>query len=293
MRSILLFTCICLVFLSHAQEFPSKSSKWYYTNNGGEAAANTFLWLVKYEKDSVINGDAARVLKTYTNPAYGLLNEYIFKYSNDSVYGLNTHGKWGLLYVYSAAVGDTMEIMDFYSGTNQTYPYVVDSVIPVLYGSVYLKHFYTHSISIPQVDLTHRSYVERIGEEFFYPLIKGAMILEHAVIRCYVDSTVSIQINYTGTCDQGNPYSVNEISNEEFFSVFPSLTDGPVSIRVNSSNGFMVSVFNCLGKIILSRDVQNLKEVTVQMPDNIGNGVYFVRVESQSFVRTVKIILER
>ena len=293
MRTCLLFFSICLVMQTNAQEFPLKSAKWYYTNNGGHAAANTYLWTVQYEKDTIINGDLARVLRAGPNPAYGLDEEYIFKYSNDSVYALTRSGKWGLLYVFSANVGDTMVITDFYVSPEASHPFVVDSILTEVYGSTNLKHFYTHCTEVPGLNFCERSYTERIGENFFYPIMTGSIIPEHAEIRCYVDSSVTAQLNYTGPCNQGNPYAVQEISTEPIFDLYPSLTGGTIYIRSNSNENFSISVFDCLGNLVINESFGNQDESSLTIPLSAENGLYVVRIDAQTGRSTQKIILYR
>ena len=278
---------------TNAQEFPLKSAKWYYTNNGGHAAANTYLWTVQYEKDTIINGDLARVLRAGPNPAYGLDEEYIFKYSNDSVYALTRSGKWGLLYVFSANVGDTMVITDFYVSPEANHAFVVDSILTEVYGSTNLKHFYTHCTEVPGINFCERSYTERIGENFFYPLMTGAIIPEHAEIRCYVDSSVTAQLNHTGPCNQGNPYSVNEISNESMFEIYPTITNRTFYIHSNSMEPVSISVFDYQGKLVKIENYMHQTEMSLTMPNKAENGLYVVRIESGNNRLTQKIILNR
>lgn len=103
MKKILIVSILlCFGLLGYSQTFPLKSSKWYYANNGGSQPPNSTLRIVQYEKDTVVNDTLSQMLS----------NGLIFYSEKDSVFYYNPdQNRFGLLYDYSAEVGDTIELI--------------------------------------------------------------------------------------------------------------------------------------------------------------------------------------
>ena len=290
MRIVILLSTLFTVFQAGAQSFGLKSSVWHYTNNGGTAPENTWLWTVDFKNDTMLSGENGRHFVTRGNADYGLLPEYYFQLSGDSVMAYNA-GQWHLLYNFAASAGDTLKIIDMYTATIQYMTFLVDSVVPVQISGTVLDRFYLHTVDSSQGKFQDGYYTERIGASGFYPY-RGSTIPEYAVIRCYSDTDMTLQINYSGPCDAGNPYSVQEV-NEAPLIIQPNPTSGFIEVNFPHPVEGLMEVLDASGRFLHSQEFSTKKTLSVMLPNELTDGLYMIKFSYGSTVQSSMVLLKR
>jgi len=278
-KLIALSLIVCQTIIGYAQEFPLKSSKWHYSNTGGMAPKDVYLEIIQYEKDTVVFGVAAGKLSKstviYLNN--NLSDNLVFYYRNDSVFAIDqTANTWGLLYDFTAKSGDTIILTNFESPTSSAYEIIIDSVIPILYDTVSINRFYNHPTD-NSWGFLNGYYEERIGATNFFPFYDEGIIPEHDYVRCYMDSTISIN-NSTISCNEGNPFGVEEFNGRTEISIYPNPTKGDLIIETSLNGFYTVDIYNILGSKILTIDF-NGKYFEMDL-STFESGLYFVQLSS-------------
>ncbi len=91
---------------------------------------------------------------------------------------------------------------------------------------------------------------------------------------------------------------VNEISNDINVSVFPTIVNDQVhlSYNLNNSQAINISLIDATGKVCETlfdgRQNEGRQDLTLNMSSAHGNGVYFIRVNSQGFNTVKKIFIQ-
>ena len=264
-----------------AQSFPLKSSKWYHTNNGGIQPPNSTLTIYEYAKDTTINDTIGRMLS----------NGLVFYTKNDTVYYYNTkQNKFGLLYDFSAKVGDTLEIsMSPYLPTEEmSFKVVIESVIEEIYSNDTLKKFMTDPVN-PDFHFEDNYYMTRIGSFGFLPTW-GISIPEGDYLKCYMDS--SIYINYSGIPCDSVVTEIDERNTTKAFSIYPNPTNGELRITPNFYIDYSISIYNNLGNLIFKDKYLDSEERIIDI-SSYSSGIYHILIISEKkIIITKKIIVE-
>ncbi len=263
------------------QSFPLKSSKWYHANNGGAQLTNSTLTIFEYVKDTTINDTLGRMLS----------NGLVFYTNRDTVYYYNTkQDRFGLLYDFSAKVGDTLEISmppDLPS-QNLSFKVVIESVTEEIYSDDTLLKFQTDPIN-PDFHFENNTYMTRIGSFGFLPTW-GVSIPERDYLKCYEDS--SIYINYSGIPCDSVVTGIHEKNVTARFLIYPNPTKGEIRISPDNYNSFSIQIFDCLGKMVLEDKKDSGSEKTIDI-STFASGIYQIRIINDRRLLTIqKIILE-
>lgn len=171
MMRILFVICLCLPFLSYAQQtFAPVGAEWWYSGNYYDYIAEqsydrfnpappNYTWVTHVQSvgDTVIAGISCRHLvcsdkvRMATNPdsirSGG--NRSVFVYDNTDtvfVYSGNA-GRFIPLYIFNVSAGDTVCLSGLFNWLGDTtFCYVVDSIRMALYDTSHLKTYYTHTL---------------------------------------------------------------------------------------------------------------------------------------------------
>ncbi len=89
-----------------------------------------------------------------------------------------------------------------------------------------------------------------------------------------------------------SPSAINGIENVNNIQLYPNPANGELNINIGQyTREYSITVFNNLGQIVLNK--LNLTDNNVLNLNEFSNGVYFVRVEGDSFSFTEKVILQK
>ena len=280
-RQKLIFILLILSSSLLGQSFPLKSSKWYHANNGGSQPPNSTLTIFEYVKDTTINDTVGRMLS----------NGLIFYTQNDTVYYYNTkQNKFGLLYDFSANVGDTLEIsMSPYVPTEElSFKVVVESVTQEIYSNDTLLKFLTDPIN-PDFHFEDNIYMTRIGSFGFLPTW-GVSIPEGDYLKCYMDS--SIYINYSGIPCDSLVTGMDEKNMTNGFSIYPNPTKGELRIIPINYVDYSISIYNNLGKLIFKDNYVDREERIIDI-SSYSSGIYHILIICEKkTIMTKKIVVE-
>jgi len=263
------------------QTFPLKSSIWYHANNGGSSAPNSTLTKIEYDKDTLISGVQGRMLT----------NGLVFYSKNDSVFYYNTkQNKFGLLYDFTAKVGDTVTIsMPPNITTSLTsFEIVIDSITIEKYSNDTVLKFLSTPVN-PDYHFEDNIYRTRIGAFNFLPTF-GVSIPEGDYLKCYQDSKISIN-NTTIPCDSVIT-NVNSESSQIDFKVFPNPVNDELNIRLSSEIDYSIRLFNSNGKLLIQQKFTNSDRAQVLI-SSLESGVYILLGDiNQKHIIPKKIIIE-
>lgn len=100
---------------------------------------------------------------------------------------------------------------------------------------------------------------------------------------CFGSDTIIIEYLYDG---------IDEINDNQLFTVYPNPTDGKFYLNTtyNSTNS-LIQIYDVNGKIIFSEVENNLKNHEIELSEN-SKGIYFVKIISDEFVITKRLILK-
>ena len=84
-----------------------------------------------------------------------------------------------------------------------------------------------------------------------------------------------------------NGLSIIDIEKDGFL-IAPNPTSGPLKISFSNQNKLCnIQLFNAMGQIVLEKELLNSQVVSL---DNLSNGIYFYKIESNKGAQTGKII---
>ena len=110
----------------------------------------------------------------------------------------------------------------------------------------------------------------------------------HDIIYAYTDPVTGCTANTNGTIEVDICTGISKIPDLTFAKVFPNPTMGIVTIE--SSADASIEVLNAQGIVILSAHTNKNATTTLDL-ENQTDGIYFVRVLSQSGIATHKVNL--
>ncbi len=266
--------------LSSYQNFPLKSSKWYYSNNGGDIPPNSTLSIFEYEKDTIINDTLATELN----------NGIIFYYHNDSVFYFNQEQqKFGLVYVFSAMTGDTIEICAPPSELSdmKTFNILIDTVVNQLHNGEILKKYHTKSLN-SGFRFEHDYYSERIGAIYFLPIF-GYSFPEADYLKCYEDS--SIYINYSSIPCDSLVSNIHEVKRQGDYIIYTDPSNGNIEIRSNGNETVNIEIIDLAGRILYS-EAFDLDRIVLNKPIT-ESGIFLIRIrKGKSIIAIEKVFLK-
>lgn len=278
-RALVTISIVMISAMIYSQSFPLKSSKWYYTNNGGTQPPNSTLKIVEYEKDTVIS-DIQSVKLT---------NGYVFYSHNDSVFYFNPdQSRFGLVYDYSAQVGDTIELITPAGTTSDklTFKIKIDSITKRIYSNDTVIH-YCHTSLDSDFHFENNVYMTRIGAYNILP-DWGNSIPEGDYLKCYEDS--SVYINYSNIPCDSVVTGLANLYNDKI-EIYPNPAHNELIIDSELMENSIFEIYDGLGRLML-RDKMITKSETIDI-SHLGPGFYYVRIDVIDKISIVRTILIR
>ena len=279
-KSLLLTVFLSLNMMIFAQSFPLKSSRWYYSNNGGNQPPNSSLKIIEFEKDTVINDTLSRKLS----------NGLMFYSEKELVYFYNSEqNRFGLIFDFNAKPNDTLTIIapPNIPSEKLLFKVKIDSVKKKVYSNDTIVKFYNTSLD-PDFHFENNVYMTRIGAYGFLPQY-GFSIPEGDYLKCYEDS--SLYINYSGIpCDSVVTGTVITKLNGRF-SIFPNPATNEIFISNELKENLQIEIFDNIGKLYFQTRLHDNEE-RIDISELIS-GIYFIRIEKENGeFFTMKLIVE-
>ncbi len=100
---------------------------------------------------------------------------------------------------------------------------------------------------------------------------------------CQNSSFVTINVN---PCT-----SINELESSNVVSLFPNPTSGSFTVYMQGESDKEVIVYNSLGKIVHSKFIESNEKIMLDIGD-LSEGIYLVRIKTNSLMITKKIVKE-
>ncbi len=85
---------------------------------------------------------------------------------------------------------------------------------------------------------------------------------------------------------------VDEVTKDESILIFPNPTTGFITIDVKDQLSFEVIIADLTGKVIYTELAKNVRQLRVNI-GNYDNGIYLLKIKTDDFVYTRKIVFER
>lgn len=292
MKLSLYLTTILIIFQvtqSLAQDFAPIGAEWYYSSSAyGAAPTGSEYYYFFAEKDTIINDyDLRKIKRIYCNYQGDSLEvaPYFIHQSNDSVSLYNDDDdSLYRLFVFNTSQGDTLTLdvpWDSYTWGGPTYRVVIDTIVSETYDGVEFDKYILEQID--DFGWFCEFYLDKVGGyEWFLPLGMGIIPEADGPIRCYHDNEVDINFS-SQDCDYRIIVnSINDLSADRF-----ELSPNPTSDFIQIKSGLRINnieVIDNTGKVILqtSKSLINI--------ESLKNGVYFIRIYSDTDTITKKII---
>ena len=93
-----------------------------------------------------------------------------------------------------------------------------------------------------------------------------------------------------------NVLSVEEFDAEKVFAIFPNPADNEITIQSTSNvlkNGASIQLFDMLGRIVKENKFDSSLEQEKVDVSNLNEGVYLLKIASENFSTTKKIVIKR
>lgn len=161
---------------------------------------------------------------------------------------------------------------------------------------------FSPSVSVPANQLVYYGLAQTANATAYYPL--GTYTNDYLTTSYYTTSLtggaqtlvssnlgqMGIELNLTGTCALGVE-SLEPIDNN--LTVFPNPASSILSVKLNSfNNNTSFEVYNSIGQLIITtKKIDNNKfEINVA---SLTKGVYFLKVNDNNKISSVKFVVER
>lgn len=249
---------------------------------------------IKYTKDSVIDGQAVKVLEKtrhgYDHPASQFKTRYLgneYTYMENNVVYFYRHNQFYTLYDFNATASGSWEV----SGDNEagepghpcdkTGLIQVDSVETTSINSMMLKTLYVHRGDTS--DWTVGSPItERIGSHgYMFPEAYMCMLdaNEGGQLRCYYDDSFGTYNTSTKACN----FIVgigDEVAAKGAIQAYPNPATTKVTVELPGEGParYTITVISVTGQALQTLTTSQ-RQQTIDL-SNLENGVYLIRVKS-------------
>ncbi len=309
MRIIILLSLTLFSLASLAQDqFAPVGAKWYY-----RPATTIPYWareeamLIESNRDTIVNGLDARVLRRHEGTVYPdgsssfrPYDEFLVRGDSSAIWFFDTvNHEFYKHHDFTLEPGDSLVVQDsanyrgiFYPG--DFYTAIVDSVeTEVINGVAYRRNEYLYTIGnfAYFAVFVHDQWVDEpyayqfIGgrHEFFYRFQHFTVNHDSSVpyeLVCYVDEFRSVQF-YPQFCNL-SVLSTPEYSGKSIH-LYPNPTDDFVQISgVTGSN--KVEIYSIAGKLMLTQTIFSEENIDVS---SLTAGVYIIRVGAGSHQKLI------
>ncbi len=288
-RSTALLLVLAFPIYCSSQNWADNHSIWHY-----EQINITPPYYEDYIKfstigDTVILGDVAKIIKEESFSVNGIASSknIYMKSDTSKVYlYVPSINSYKLIYDFSAAVGDTIDVYCRDAHEDSTIRVVIDSLSFVEIDSVQLKVQYTH-----QYSLTNTEYymggeiIENIGwKDFMFPLHSFADPPYGGALRCYQNDTIGLIKFSNIDCDYIST-NITETVHPESVQIFPNPTKGTIKIQIK--NIIEVKITDLTN----GRCIYNGKENSIDL-SNQQSGIYIIQLTTDKGIIIDKIILK-
>jgi hypothetical protein len=116
--------------------------------------------------------------------------------------------------------------------------------------------------------------------------------IDSAQYACYIDFMTMTRVISAAPCTF-TPVGIEESSNLINYKVYPNPTNNNVTLKYNLSNteNVQISIVDIYGKIIKNITVINKQSISKNIDlTNISSGIYFVKLQGETFNKLVKVI---
>lgn len=304
---LILFTG-ALTHLCYAQEFAPLNAEWHFQKWSINDDNFIDYYSAKAERDTVLNGNYATILTYKENGTIIPDAEVIIREENRKVYFYEDNS-FKLLYDFNLAVGDTLTFnvpqnFYYYDISCGAYPdssvlhlaqVKIDSISPHMFDNQTLDVFYTTPIydnSGQYFSWELGTIVERIGSYggLFGFSTTQCLGGDWGHFRCYSDSILTYYLsvedcNYTTT-------GINNVTDKLPVSVYPNPATNTITIEttLRQNTSLLTVIKNTLGQIVYTlndKAISGLYKKTIDI--NLGQGIYFLTLQTDQGLRTSKI----
>lgn len=307
MKKYILFLFLASFTLnSFSQTTPwiQSGATWFYQWDCGWMKRNN---KIEYVRDSILYGKTCQVLKTtqsnYTaSPPIGLISTQIYEnytYSNgDTVFYL-VDTTFAVLYNFGALPGDTWNLgvdSNAYDCTNSIVK--VDSISSMIISSNPHRVLFVSDSANSPVAITG-TIIEHIGSmTYLFPtgrVCDTFAIVEYCLIgfACFSDSLESYPVIPPGDCE--NPFTIGINENEQHTNeilISPNPADNQISVSWNNFESTILSVYNILGELFISKDVNQITNITINISE-LTPGVYFIYLKNKKGLSEVNRFVKK
>jgi len=302
MKSILLFASLSLSVFAKSQTnvyypIPDSAAVWY--EEGVFLVSSTPLDLDYFKQSYSTGNDTMIGSYTYTkihrnyyeyaiymNIGQGVYNYTLYLLRQDTatrrVY-LYRNGSDTLLYDYSLSVGDTVPASYKIRDWNPSMIITITAIDSVLVGGNYHKRLNTN--------IGFLKYIEGVGSnQGFIPVMLDFEAGDNDIMCFSVNGIFQYSnLNWSGPC---LPLSQNEITTNDFVSVYPNPSSG--IFNINFGDAYLqiseIEIYNSLGeKIFFSPVTNNLTSINLSSQPK---GIYFLLAKTDAGIVSCKVIVE-
>ena len=322
--------------------FAPLGAEWWYQDNSNRYShwgPHNQPWAdhILVEKDTMVdNMNCRKLVVTRWRKSTGNENKYLagtrnlFIYDNiDTVFMFNNYtSSFEPLYVFNAAVGDTVTVSTFAEPTwehvDSNFSYVVDSIKMELYDTVSLKTYYTTNIvTNPQSGMGTYNfgetlvtegvsrhlgrYTEKLGgtssfssllPNFRLHFVADWPIPDDApigVLHCYSDSSINIRTT-TLPCDSfAAPLSTTDrYANSLDLNFYPNPAKDKITFKstITFNEAMQITIFDISGRQVWATLLpSNNKMWTIDLP-SLNKGMYLLKAKNSKGILQQKLLLE-
>lgn len=274
----------------NAQYWAKDSSKWYIGIVESFFSAAQGYTKAEVTGDTLLQGHSCKVIHKTRYYSNGLVNNA----ADDYMYGDNgkvyhyMNNTFYTLYNFNAMPGDTWTVavpfaspfcMSSLNLCDSLVRIIVDSVSTITIQSQMLKTLYVHSDSNDWYFLN--PIIENIGSVGgFFPYIYNWFDFDIPYLRCYQDTLISYQTNFsvTAPCDSLIS-SIENITDANYVNVFPNPVTGKFNIKVESSQPSEIIIYDMASRKILQQNFINTVSLNTEQ---LAKGLYLYEVRDKN-----------
>lgn len=280
---------------SISQEFAPVGAVWHYTKlicpPKGDCFEKNFM-TVECTGDTVINGKLCSVLHKSDHTTCSDMEERSFVYAeNNRVYWyVPLIDEFTLLYDFNMEAGDSWEVISTIENTDTCLRLIeVDSVSFISVNNETLKVMHVKGAWFNY----HGSITERFGHsEYMFPWPFSCMMGDTLAVdcwgnlitelRCYEDDSFGFYQRWDSIdCDAVIPVGLQEFETHgSRIKVYPTLSNGYLTIEMAQPTPFEYSIISSLGKVISQERVVNPGQANVLDVQHLDRGMYLLVTDS-------------
>lgn len=287
-----------LAFFLKAQSqivFCPSGAEWHYLLfPGADSFPEEKNEAVKYTHDSVVDSEAAKVLRHtrfFANDTE-LIKITLIKQSGDTIFMRNaiTQHSWQVLYNFNASVNQSWSntlTVAHQSINIVTYTTTVDSISQVTVNGFNLKRMFVKSANSTHNQLRNLTITERLGSNSFlfdfyrYSQFNINDFLDIGARRsflCYQDSMFGLKQFTNKPCNYSNLMGINDPGGSKInINVFPNPAMHLLYLSTESSNELEVHLSDTFGKQLFLKKMIKQAEIDLS---RLNPGMYILSIKA-------------